>query len=198
MAARTVLALQTIISREKDPRDPAVITVGRIEGGTKNNIIPDEVHLGVTVRSFTPAVRRQLLAAIERVARAEAEAAGAPKPPAFEYPETTTPQVNDPQLTSRVVTALRRTFGDQHVIEQPPLMVSEDFAAYTQGGVPTFMFHLGAIDAAKLAQMKAEGKAVPSLHSSTFIPDYKPTLRAAVTAETAALMELLGKAVDKP
>lgn len=197
IAARTVLALQTIVSREKDPRDPAVITVGRIEGGTKNNIIPDEVHLGLTVRSFTPAVRKQLLTAIERVARAEAEAADAPKPPSFEYPETTTPQVNDPKLTAREVSALRRTLGDQHVIDQPPLMVSEDFAAYADGGVPIFMFHLGALDPAKLAQMKAEGKTVPSLHSSLFIPDYKPTLRVAVTAETAALMELMGTSAEK-
>jgi amidohydrolase len=191
IAARTVLALQTIISREMDPRTPAVITVGKIEGGTKNNIIPDEVHLGLTVRSFTPAARKQLLSAIERITRAEAEAAGAPRPPEFQYPETTTPQVNDPQLTARVVAGLRREFGDQHVIEQPPLMVSEDFAAYAESGVPTFMFHLGAIDPAKLAQMKAEGKPVPSLHSSTFIPDYRPTLQFAVTAEVTALMELL-------
>lgn len=192
IAAHTVLALQTIISREKDPRDPGVITVGYIQGGTKNNIIPEEVHLGLSVRSFTPQVRKQLLSAIERVTKAEAEAAGAPRAPEFAYPETTTPTVNDPKLAGRVAGALRREFGDANVQQRQPLMVSEDFAAYAEGGVPIFMFHVGAVDPQKFEQAKTSGTPLPSLHSALFFPDYKGTLQTAITAEITALMELMG------
>ncbi|HET8668094.1 MAG TPA: amidohydrolase [Terriglobales bacterium] len=192
IAARTVLALQTIIAREKDPRDPGVITVGVIQGGTKNNIIPDEVHLGLSVRTFRPEVRQQLLAAIERVTKAEAEAAGAPRPPAFAYPETTTPTVNDPKLAARISTALRNQFGSANVQERPPLMVSEDFAAYAEGGVPIFMLHIGAVNPQRYQQAKASGTSLPSLHSAQFAPDYKGALPTVITAETTALMELMG------
>jgi amidohydrolase len=192
IGARTILALQTIIAREKDPRDPGVITVGYFQGGTKNNIIPDEVHLGLSVRSFKPEVRQRLLTAIERVTKAEAEAAGAPRAPAFDYPESTTPTVNDPKLTERISGALRRTFGDKNVVEAPPLMVSEDFAAYSEGGVPAFMFHVGAVNPEKFQQVKASGGSLPSLHSAQFAPDYAGTLQTAISAEITALMELMG------
>ncbi|HYG98470.1 MAG TPA: amidohydrolase [Terriglobales bacterium] len=191
IAARTVLAIQTIVSREKDPREPGVITIGRITGGTKHNIVPDEVHLALSVRSFKPEVRKQLLTAIERVTRAEAEAGGSPKPPVFHYPETTTPTYNDPKLTARVVGALRSTLGEDRVLEKPPLMVSEDFAAYSRGGVPIFLFHVGAVEPSKYQQAMSTGANLPSLHSSTFAPEYKGTLRTAITAEFSALMELL-------
>lgn len=191
IAAKSVIGFQSIISREKDPREPGVITVGRIAGGTKDNIIPNEAHLGLSVRSFKPEVRKQLLSGIERVVKGEAEAGGSPKPPVFEYPETTTPLYNDPKLASRVVGALRHTLGDNRVLEKPPLMVSEDFAAYSQGGVPIFLFHVGAVDPAKYQQAMSTGATLPSLHSSTFAPEYKGTLRTAITAEATALMELL-------
>lgn len=191
IAARSVMGLQSIVSREKDPREPGVITIGQIQGGTKDNIIPNEVHLGLSVRSFKPEVRKQLLSGIERVVKGEAEAGGSPKPPVFEYPETTTPTYNDPKLTARVVATLRRTLGNDKVLEKPPLMVSEDFAAYAQDGVPIFLFHVGAVDPAKYQQAMSTGVTLPSLHSSTFAPEYKGTLRTAITAEVSALMELL-------
>ena len=197
IAARTVLALQTIISREVDPRDPAVITVGQIHGGNKDNIISDQVHLGLTVRSFKPEVRKQLLSAIERITKAEAEAAGAPKPPTFAYPETASPLYNDPQLAARVIGTLRHTFGDKNVVQAPPLMVSEDFAQYAQDGVPIFMFHIGAVNPEKFREAKANGTPLPSLHSPLFVPDYPGTLRVAITAEVAALSDLLGKNTTK-
>jgi hippurate hydrolase len=191
IAARSVIGLQSIVSREKDPREPGVITVGRIYGGTKDNIIPNEVHLGLSVRSFKPEVRKQLLSGIERVVKGEAEAGGSPKPPVFQYPETTTPTYNDPKLTARVVGALRRTLGNDRVLEKPPLMVSEDFAAYARDGVPAFLFHVGAVDPVKYQQAISTGATLPSLHSSSFAPEYKGTLQTAITAEVSGLMELL-------
>src|SRR5258708_23723430 len=109
IAARTILAWQTIVSREIDPRDPAVITVGAINGGTKANIIPDEVRMQLTVRSFRDEVRRHLLSAIERIADGEAAAAGAEKKPAVQVVESVNPTYNDPKLTQRVAMALRPT-----------------------------------------------------------------------------------------
>jgi hippurate hydrolase len=193
IAARTVLSLQTIVSRELDPRDPAVITVGSIHGGTKHNIIPDQVHLQLTVRSYKPETRKHLLAAIERIARAESEAGRAPKPPLVEFSDASDSVYNDPKLTERVVAALSRRLGDDKVVEMPPKMVAEDFSEYGKAGVPTMMFFVGAVNPAKYQEAKASGVRLPSLHSSQFAPDLKPTLEAAIEAETAVLLDLLGK-----
>src|SRR5271169_1043411 len=138
IAARVILTLQTIVSRETKPGDPAVITVGYIQGGTKNNIIPDEVHLGLTVRSFTPEVRKHLLAAIERVAKAEAQAADAPKPPLVQVTESTDALYNDPQLADRLGRVLSQALGAGNFQKSPPEMVSEDYSAYVEAGVPLF------------------------------------------------------------
>jgi amidohydrolase len=193
IAARTVLALQTIVSREIDPRDPAVITVGSIHGGTKHNIIPDSVHLQLTVRSYKPETRKHLLAAIQRIAKAEAEAGNAPKPPLVEFSEPTDSVYNDPKLTERVAAALRRRLGNDKVVEMPPKMVAEDFSEYGKAGVPTMMFFVGAVNPAKYQEAKASGEPLPSLHSSHFAPDLKPTLETAIEAETAVMLDLLGK-----
>ena len=193
IAARTVLALQTIVSRELGPSDPAVITVGSIHGGTKHNIIPDQVHLQLTVRSYREEVRKHLLAAIERIARAEAEAGAAPKPPLVEFSEPTYAVYNDPQLTERVAVALRRRLGDDKVVRVEPKMIAEDFSEYGRAGVPATDLWVGAVNPTKYEAAKKSGESLPSLHSSQFAPDLKPTLETAIETETTVLLELLGK-----
>jgi len=193
IAARTVLAWQTIVSREKDPQEPAVVTVGSIHGGTKHNIIPDEVKLQLTVRTYSKEVRRHVLDAIARIARAEAAAAGATREPAVAVVESTAATWNDPKLTARVVAALSRALGAGNVVEAPREMASEDFSEYGLAGVPAVMVRLGAADPEALAKATAAGVELPSLHSSLFAPDRDPTLRTGVAAETAMLLDLLGK-----
>ena len=193
IAARTVLSLQTIVSRELDPRDPAVVTVGSIHGGTRHNIIPDQVHLQLTVRSYKPETRKHLLASIQRIAKAESEAGGAPKPPLVEFSDSSDSVYNDPKLTERVAAVLRRRLGDDKVVEMPPKMVAEDFSEYGKAGVPAMMFFVGAVNPAKYQAAKASGERLPSLHSSLFAPDVKPTLETAMEAETAVMLDLLGK-----
>jgi hippurate hydrolase len=191
IAARTVVALQTIVAREISPFDPAVITVGSIHGGTKHNIIPDEVKLQLTVRSFTPAVREKLLSAIARVTKAEAAAAGADREPEIVQDQSTDALVNDPGLTQRVSAALIRELGASRVIDTPPEMVSEDFGQFQLAGVPTLMLRVGAIESEKHAQAAKTGTQLPGLHSSHFYPDREPTLKAAIIAEVIALRELM-------
>ena len=193
IAARTVLALQTIVAREKDPQDPAVVTVGSIHGGNKHNIIPDEVKLQLTVRTYSKEVRRHVLDAIARIARAEAVAAGAEREPTVAVVESTAATWNDPKLTARVAAALSRQLGAGNVVESPREMASEDFSEYGLAGVPAVMFRLGAADPEALAKATAAGVELPSLHSSLFAPDRDPTLRTGVAAETAVLLDLLGK-----
>ena len=192
IAARTVLALQTIVSRERDPQDPAVVTVGSIHGGNKHNIIPDEVKLQITVRAYKPEVRKHLLAAIERIAKAEAMAADAPREPAFAVIESTGATYNDPKLTARIATTFRRTLGDANVVDVAPQMGSEDFSEFGLAGVPAVQWSLGAGDPAQLEQLAAAGKQPPSLHSSLFAPDRDPTIATGIASEVAVLMDLLG------
>jgi amidohydrolase len=191
IAARTVVALQTIVSREISPLDPAIITVGSIHGGTKHNIIPSEVKLQMTVRSYRKEVRDHLLAAIERIARGEAEAAGAPRPPEMKVVESCPSTYNDPKLTGRLVAALRARLGDARVVEKPPEMVSEDFSEYGLAGVPAAQFMLGAADPEALARSRKSGKPLPSLHSALYAPDRDPTIETGIEAETAVLLDLL-------
>jgi hippurate hydrolase len=193
IAARFVLALQTLISREKDPRQPAVITVGSIHGGTKHNVIPDEVKLQLTVRAYDEGVRAKLLAGIERMARAEAEAALAPKPPAVTIAAGSLgPTINDPALTERLALALARTLGEERVIAGEPLMTAEDFGEYGRAGVAACQLQLGTSEPAALAAARATGTALPTLHSSGFAPDLAPTLRTGIEALTSGALELLG------
>lgn len=191
VAARVVLALQTIVSRENSPFDPAVITVGTIHGGTKNNIIPDEVRLELTVRSFTQPVRQRLLAAIERITKAEALAAAAPREPLIQHIEAAHSLVNDPMLTERVAAALIREMGLEQVKDAPPEMTSEDFSEFQRVGVPTLMLRVGAVDKAKYDAAIKTGSTLPSLHSSLFAPDREPTIKAAIAAEVVALRAIM-------
>ena len=193
IAARTILAWQTIISREKSTLDPGVITVGTIHGGTKNNIIPDEVKLQLTVRSYKDDVRQHLLAAIERVVDGEAAVAGAQKKPTVTVVEGVSAVYNDPATTQRVVSALANTLGKDNVVEGKPLMASDDFAEYGKAGVPSVMLSLGAVNPAKFDAAQKSGEPVTSPHSSLFAPDEEPSLKTGIMVETAAVLELLGK-----
>jgi amidohydrolase len=191
IAARTVVALQTIVSREISPFDAAVITVGSMHGGTKANIIPDSARLDVSVRSLTETVRTRLLSAIERVAKAEAAAAGAPREPLVEKLDSVHSLVNDPALTRRVADALLRELGPERVKDTPPEMASEDFSELHRAGVPTLALRIGTVEPGKFEATMKSGAMLPSLHSPLFAPDRERTIKAAVTAEVIALRELL-------
>jgi len=191
IAARMILALQTIVSREIKPGDPAVITVGYIQGGTKNNIIPDEVRLGLTVRSYTPEVRKHLLAAIERVAKAEAQAAEAPKAPRVQVAESTDALYNDPKLAERLSQALIQALGTGRVEKAPPTMTSEDYSYFVEAGVPSFYFWLGVADPEKFKEAKSSGTHLPSNHSPFFAPDMEPSLKTAIESEVVVLRNLM-------
>ena len=190
IAARTVVALQTIVSRENSPFDPAVVTVGSIHGGTKNNIIPDDVVLQLTVRSFTEPVRKHLLAAIERITRAEAMAAGAPREPSSSMSAGTGPGERLRADTARVGGAPEGA-RSRRVKDTPPEMASEDFAEFHLAGVPTLMLRVGAVEQGKYEAAMKSGTPLPSLHSSQFAPDRGPTIKSAMLAEVLALRELM-------
>ncbi len=191
-AAQLVLALQTIVAREVDPVESAVISVGSIHGGTKHNIIPDRCHLQATIRSYSPKVREQLKEAIVRKAEGIAASMGAPKPK-VEFSEGLPAVYNDPALVDRVVPALQRALGQNRVMAVPPVMGAEDFALYRTDDVPIFMFWLGSVAPKRLKAMEAP----ISLHSPFYYPDPEPTLQTGITAMTAAALELLSEKSDR-
>jgi len=193
IAAKIVLNLQTLVSRENDPFDPAVVTVGSIHGGTKHNIIPDVVRMQLTVRAYKPEVRERLLRGIERIARAEATAANAPKPPDVTVSDGTPVTVNDAVLAMRVATALRKALGDARVKEAVPITAAEDFSRYAEAGVPILMMWVGAVGPETLEQAKRNGTMLPGLHSSLFAPDAKLTIMTGVDALVVAAREALGR-----
>jgi amidohydrolase len=195
LAARIVLALQTIVSRENNPIDPVVITVGSIHGGTQANIIPDEVRLQLSVRTYTLDVRRKTLAAIRRIARGEAISAGAVREPEIIAREDNavrlTTVYNDPALTARLAAALKTALGDKLVVEMRAKMTSEDFGEYwNTGKVPSALLHIGAVNATKFAEIQKTGIPGPAPHSPEWAPDREPTLKAAIRAEVTELLEL--------
>jgi len=196
IAARTILALQTIASREVKPGEAVVVTVGYIQAGTKNNIIPDQAQLGLTVRTFKPDVRKQVLAAIRRITKAEAEAAGAPREPEVTEFESTDSVYNDPALAQRLRGVLETALGKSNVITEPPMMPSEDYSYFVEQGIPSFYFSLGGADPQKFAQAKAGGERLPSNHSPLFAPDIDPALRTGIAAEVAVLRNLLNASPD--
>ena len=192
LAARIVLALQTVVSRENNPVDPVVVTVGSIHGGTQANVIPDEVQLQLSVRTYTLDVRARTLAAIRRIANGEAAAAGAPREPQVDTSaKPNSPVYNDPALTLRLAGALKKNLGDANVIEMPQKMTSEDFADYGVAGVPSALLHIGAVAPAKLAAARQTGIPVPAPHSPEWAPEREPTLKGAIRAEVTELLELL-------
>jgi amidohydrolase len=198
LSAQMVLAFQTIVSREINPIDPAVVTVGSIHGGTVHNIIPDEVKLQLTLRSYSKEVRDQSIAALQRISRNTALSAGLSenKLPVISIREPTTPAtVNDPGLTQRLVTLFKNNFGSENVVEMPPYMVGEDFSRYgmQEKKVPIFMFWLGAIDPEKVKKAEQSGEQLPSLHSPFFAPLPEPTIKTGVKAMYTAALELFTK-----
>ncbi|MFN7986355.1 MAG: amidohydrolase [Thermoanaerobaculia bacterium] len=201
MAARAVVALQAIVSREVNPFEPAVVTVGTFHAGTKRNVIPDEAKLQLTVRSYRPEVQKQLLAAIARIAKAEAAASGAPREPevVVDPREASEVVVNDPAMSARLEAALRRGLGDANVLPAEPSSSSEDFGVYGRvAGAPSVQLRIGATAPAELSRAKAEGRFVPGPHNSQFAPDRGPTIRTGVAALVFSTLELLGGPAAKP
>ncbi len=197
IAARTILALQTISSREVKPGELAVVTVGYIRAGTKNNIIPDQAELGLTVRSYKQDVRQKVLLAITRITKAEAAAGGAPREPLIEKYETTDAVYNDPALAQRLTSALQAKLGKNNVVAEEPMTASEDFSYFVEQGIPGFYFSLGGADPQKLAQAKAAGTQLPSNHSPLFAPDVEPAMETGITAEVAVLRNLFSASTDE-
>ncbi|HEX5704076.1 MAG TPA: amidohydrolase [Pyrinomonadaceae bacterium] len=198
VAAQTVLALQTIISREVSPLDPAVVTVGSIHGGAKANIIPDEVKLLLTVRSYKEEVRKRILSSIERITKSTATAAGIPedRAPIVKISETeyTPATYNDPQLAERLARVFEKALGADKVTKVEPVMAAEDFGRFSlDQQIPSSLFWLGTVDPAKVEESRRTGKPLPSLHSSLFAPVPEPTLRGGVKAMTSAVLELMKK-----
>ena len=191
-AAHLVIDLQSIVSREIKPIEPAVITVGSIHGGTKHNIIGNECHLQITVRSYSEKVRKQLLSAIRRKAKAAAISAAAPEP-VVKISEGTPSLFNNKALVGRVVTVFERVVGKDNVQPAEPSMGGEDFSRYGKAGVPIFMYRLGSIDPKRLARYETLGQKPPSLHSPLYYPDVEATLRTGVTTMSSVVLELLKK-----
>jgi amidohydrolase len=198
VAAQVILALQTIVSREDSPLDPVVVTVGSIHGGTKHNIIPEEVDLQLTVRAYKEDVRKRVLASIERITRGVAMAAGIPEDRApivkFSDIQITSATYNDPELTERLAKVFVKALGQENVVRLEPVMMSEDFGYLSlDQKIPATLFTLGAVDPAKVKQSKETKTPLPSLHSALFQPLPEPTLRTGIKAMTSAVLELMKK-----
>lgn len=197
LASQLVLALQTIVSREITPTDAAVVTVGSIHGGTRSNIIPDEVTLQLTVRTQKEEVRQKVVSAIKRIALGVGTAAGVPDD---RLPEVTVRGVlpavlNDTGLVDRARKAMKRILGGDKVVYRPSTMGGDDFAIYgaQDPRVPSFMFRLGAVSAEVMARSERDEVTLPGLHSPQFLPDKSPTIRTGVLAMSAAAIELLSR-----
>jgi len=197
LAAEVINAWQTISSRENNPLDPIVVTVGSIHGGTKRNIIPDEVKMQLTVRTYKKEVRDKALAAIDRIARGIAAAAGVPPERApvvtVRQDEVCPAMYNNPELTKRLVAVWKKSLGDENVEIVDPTMGGEDFSEYSlpDHSIPAVNFHFGAVDPGKIADYKKAGKELPSLHSSKFAPVPEPTIRVGIIGMTTAVLDLM-------
>jgi amidohydrolase len=199
LSAEIINAWQTIVSRENNPLDPVVVTVGSIHGGTKHNIISDEVKMQLTVRSYKSEVRERVLAAIDRIAKGIATTGGVPPeraPIVTVLRDQFTPATyNNPELTKRLVAVWKKTIGDENVELVDPTMGGEDFSEFSlpDHSVPAVDFHFGAVDPGKIAESKKTGAALPTLHSSKFAPIPEPTLRLGVVGMTSAVLDLMKK-----
>jgi hippurate hydrolase len=189
-AAKLILDLQTIVSREVKPTEPAVVTVGAISAGTKHNIIPDSCHLQLTVRSYTEEVREQIHRAIERKAKAAAISAGA-REPKIEFVDGATALQNDEKLVERLVPVFKKYLGDDNVVLTEPSMGGEDFSQFGLAGVPVFEYWIGTVEPERLAGFKRLEQMPPSLHSPLYYPDPEQTITTGVTAMTGAVLDLL-------
>lgn len=198
IASELVVMVQTVVSREMDPLQPAVVTVGSFHAGTKHNIIPDEAHLQLTVRTMTPAQRAKTLAAITRITNGIATAAGIPaeRAPIIEIAKDNVPAtINDAALTQRTAAAMENALGKENVWAGQPIMASEDFSLFAleDPKPPITMFWLGAVDPVKWKDAQQNGTRVPGPHSSEFAPLPEPAIRTGVKAMSAVVMDLLKK-----
>ena len=198
IASELVVFLQTVVSREMNPLEPTVVTVGSFHAGTKHNIIPDDAHLQLTVRTMTPAQRENTLAAIRRATNGIAAAAGIPaeRAPIIEISKDRVPAtINDAALTRRVAAAMEKALGKKNVVPGLPIMASEDFSLYAlrEPRPPISMFWLGAVDPEKIKEAQEKGTRLPGLHSSEFAPLPEPAIRTGVKAMTAAVLDLMKK-----
>jgi hippurate hydrolase len=198
-AASFVMSVQTLVSRRVDPVEDAVVTVGSIHAGTKHNVIPDQAELQITVRSYSDAVRDQLLEGIAQIASDTCRIFQCPRPPGVTVREEYTPSVyNDPAFTARAVALFESAFGADRVVEMPPTMGGEDFGRYARAlGVPGLMFRVGTQDPEQFAASQAPGAVpLPQVHSSRFAPLAEPTLNMAVRAMGLLALDILNS--DKP
>src|SRR5213082_3739027 len=199
LSAEIINAWQTIASRENNPLDPIVVTVGSIHGGTKHNIIPDEVKMQLTVRTYKADIRERVLAAIERIAKGIAAASGVPPDRApivsVSKDQFTPATYNNPELTKRLVAVWKKSLGNENAEIVDATMGGEDFSEYSlpDHSIPAVDFHIGAVEPAKIAEFKQAGKELPTLHSSKFAPVPEPTIRVGVIGMTNAVLELMKK-----
>ncbi|OHU88431.1 MULTISPECIES: amidohydrolase [Pseudoalteromonas] len=199
LASRIVLALQTITSREISPLQPSVITVGSIHGGSKHNIISNEVKLQLTLRSYDPKVREQQIATIERMTKGIALSAGLPEdmaPSVYVNTDETIPSTyNDPDLAAKVTDAIKQELGADNVMKSEPVMAGEDFGLYglTDENIPITIFWLGGVEPELYQKAQKNGDTLPSLHSSQFAPDYPLTIKTGVRAMTASALGLFNQ-----
>jgi hippurate hydrolase len=193
-AAQVIMGLQTIVSRRLDPREPGVVTVGSIHGGSKHNIIPPQATMQLTVRSYGEETRQLLLEGIRSITVQTARAMGCPKDPVVHLREDefTPAAYNAPELAEAAVKVLAEALGPDRVIERKPVMGGEDFGRFPAAlEVPGFIFWLGAVEHGTFEEAKRSGSALPSLHSSKFAPDPEPTIKAGVRALTSIALSLL-------
>lgn len=192
IASHIVVALQSLVSRNTDPLDSAVVTVGSVRAGAKHNIISEEAELLLTVRSYDDATRQMLLDGIKRIAEGQAAAFGAPAPEITLDTDYTAATFNDPSLTERAMKAVAKKIGEDNVTAIPPVMGGEDFGQFarTDENIPGVIFWLGAVSPERYAASKTDGMPLPSLHSPLFAPDYDPAIATGVDAMTAAAIDL--------
>ncbi|HXS50444.1 MAG TPA: amidohydrolase [Sphingomicrobium sp.] len=199
LASRIVVALQTLVSRENDPLQPAVVTVGMFHAGTKQNIIPDDAKLELTVRSYTPETRKLLLDGIARIARGEAIAAGVPddRMPIVTVSDAmyTPSTFNTDALSTHLISLFRQHFGDARVVETKPIMAGEDFGRYwlADKTKQSTIFWVGGVPQAKWDAVKGDTLKLPSLHSPFWAPDAEAVISTATEAMTVAALDVLKK-----
>ncbi|CAM4309140.1 Amidohydrolase [Comamonas aquatilis] len=193
MAAHFVTDVQTVVSREKDPAEFGVVTIGSIQAGSAGNIIPDSAVLRGTVRSYKPEVREKMLDGIRRTAQAAAAMSGAPEP-SIEFKKGGSAIINDEAVVQRAVSAIKAQLTTAKVIEVPPITASEDFSEYVNAGVPSMFFFVGVSDPKAVADASQPGgKPVPFNHSPYFAPVPEPTLKLGVQAMTTAVLSVMSK-----
>jgi hippurate hydrolase len=199
MAAATVLRLQTVVSREVAPADSAVVTIGALQAGSKENVIPDEALIKLNVRTFDEGVRARVLAAIRRIVNAEAEASGAPRPPTITELDHYSLVTNDPAATARIRAAFRSRFPEGQVVNIPPISASEDFGSFgSEWRVPSVFWTVGGTDPAAVAAATEAGTLaeLPTNHNPRFAPVLHPTLETGIHTMVTAALEWLGHSPD--